>query len=112
MTVTELFTTIKESLSARRVYGDPIERDGVVVIPAAVVYGGGGGGNGDVHGSPQEGGGFGMLARPIGAFVISHGGARWVPAADYATRIGMMISVVATVWLLARRRYPMRPIPA
>ena len=103
MTVSELFDTIKEALSARRVYGDPVERDGVVVIPAAVVYGGGGGGAGDVHGKPQEGGGFGMLARPIGAFVIGNGTARWVPATDYS-RIGVMISVVATVWLLTRRR--------
>ena len=103
MTVSELFNTIKEALSARRVYGDPVERDGIVVIPAAVVYGGGGGGAAAVTGTPQDGGGFGLLARPIGAFVISNGTARWVPATDYG-RIGLMISVVATAWLLTRRR--------
>jgi len=103
MTASELLNTIKEALSARRVYGDPVERDGVVVIPAAVVYGGGGGGVGDFNGAPQDGGGFGMLARPIGAFVISNGTVRWVPATDYG-RIGLMISVLATAWLLTRRR--------
>lgn len=103
MTASELLGTIKEALSARRVYGDPVERDGIVVIPAAVVYGGGGGGVGDFTGTPQDGGGFGVLARPIGAFVISHGTARWVPATDYG-RIGLMIGVIATVWLLTRHR--------
>src|SRR5215469_4558028 len=103
MTVSELFGTIKESLSARRVYGDPVERDGVVVIPAAVVMGGGGGGAGQVNGGPQEGGGFGMLARPVGAFVISNGTARWIPATDYGL-IAMTLSGVATIWLLTRRR--------
>jgi hypothetical protein len=44
-----------------------------------------------------------MLARPVGAFVISNGTARWLPATDYGL-IAMMISGVATVWLLTHRR--------
>ncbi len=78
----QLVSTIRDTLSARRVFGEPVERDGVVVIPAAVVMGGGGGGAGTVDGGPQEGGGFGLLAWPVGAFVISNGTARWVPSID------------------------------
>ena len=100
MSVGELLTTIRETLTARRVFGEPIERDGVVVIPAAVVYGGGGGGVGVPQG---EGGGFGLLARPTGAFVVKDGTARWVPALD-VNRLGVVAGVVAVVWLLARRR--------
>jgi uncharacterized spore protein YtfJ len=100
VSVGELLTTIRETLTARRVYGEPIERDGVVVIPAAVVYGGGGGGVGTPQG---EGGGFGLLARPIGAFVVKDGTVRWVPALD-VNRLGVVAGVVAVVWLLARRR--------
>jgi uncharacterized spore protein YtfJ len=95
-----LLTTIRETLTARRVFGEPIERDGVVVIPAAVVYGGGGGGVGVPQG---DGGGFGLLARPTGAFVVKDGTARWVPALD-VNRLGVVAGVVAVVWLLARRR--------
>jgi uncharacterized spore protein YtfJ len=104
--------TIRDAVSARRVFGEPVERDGVVVIPAAMVLGGGGGGAGDVSGSPQEGGGFGLLARPVGAFVISHGGARWVPAVD-VTFFGVVAAVVVAVSLLVRRRNQVtRAIPA
>jgi uncharacterized spore protein YtfJ len=99
-----LLTTIRETLTARRVFGEPIERDGVVVIPAAVVYGGGGGGVGQIPGAQQgDGGGFGLLARPTGAFVVKDGTARWVPALD-VNRLGVVAGVVAVVWLLARRR--------
>jgi uncharacterized spore protein YtfJ len=95
-----LLTTIRETLTARRVFGEPIERDGVVVIPAAVVYGGGGGGVGVPQG---DGGGFGLLARPTGAFVVKDGTARWVPALD-VNRLGVVAGVVVVAWLLARRR--------
>lgn len=97
----ELVGTIRDVLSARRVFGEPVERDGVVVIPAAVVFGGGGGGVGN-NGALQEGGGFGLMARPVGAFVISHGGARWVPAMD-VNRLGIFAGVVVAAWLLRRR---------
>jgi uncharacterized spore protein YtfJ len=100
VSIGELLTTIRETLTARRVFGEPIERDGVVVIPAAVVYGGGGGGVGAPRG---EGGGFGLLARPTGAFVVKDGTTRWVPALD-VNRLGVVAGVVAVVWLLARRR--------
>ncbi len=104
MSIGELLTTIQETLTARRVFGEPIERDGVVVIPAAVVYGGGGGGVGRAVGGQQgDGGGFGLLARPTGAFVVKDGTARWVPALD-VNRLGVVAGVVAVVWLLARRR--------
>jgi uncharacterized spore protein YtfJ len=102
VSVGELLNTIRETLTARQVFGAPVERDGVVVIPAAVVYGGGGGGVGPVAGR-DEGGGFGLRARPTGAFVVTDGTARWVPALD-VNRLGVVAGVVAVVWLLARRR--------
>jgi hypothetical protein len=50
-----------------------------MVVPAARVMGGGGGG-GDNEGN--EGGGFGLMARPAGAWVIRNGDAEWKPAID------------------------------
>jgi uncharacterized spore protein YtfJ len=37
MKVEELLNGAREAISVRRVYGDPIEQDGVVVVPAAAV---------------------------------------------------------------------------
>ena len=70
---------IQERFTAGVVYGEPVESDGVVVVPAAWVMGGGGGG-GDTEGN--EGGGFGLFACPSGAWVIRDGEAEWKPAVD------------------------------
>ena len=100
MNVEELLSGARDAISVRRVYGDPIERDGVVVIPAAVV-GGGGGGGGDNE--DNGGGGFGLRARPVGAFVIKNGEVTWKPAIDPSRLIAAAIAALA-VWSFARRR--------
>src|SRR6266511_2234433 len=79
----ELVAQAKDAITVRRVFGDPIERDGTVVIPAAAVQGGAGGGGGqDSEGSGGGGSGFGLTARPVGAFVVKEGDVRWEPALD------------------------------
>jgi uncharacterized spore protein YtfJ len=87
------------------VFAEPIERNGLTVIPAARVAAGGGGGNGrDRHGQEGEGGGLGLTARPVGAYVIEDGKLRWEPAVDVnrlATIAGAI--VVAALWLSTRR---------
>jgi uncharacterized spore protein YtfJ len=93
MNVDEMLTGARDAMTVKRVYGDAIERDGMLVIPAAnVVGGGGGGGDQDNNG----GGGFGMSATPAGAWVIRNGEVEWQPAVD-ATRIatlGMLVAIV------------------
>ncbi len=100
MKVDELLSSAREAISVRRVYGDPIERDGVVVIPAAAV-GGGGGGGGDNE--DNGGGGFGLRARPVGAYVIKDGEVTWKPAVD-AVRVAFAVLFALAVWSRARRR--------
>ena len=71
MDLTETITNARDSITVKRVYGEPYERNGVTVIPAATVMGGGGGGEGDQgDGQTGSGGGFGLRARPVGAYVI------------------------------------------
>jgi uncharacterized spore protein YtfJ len=106
MNVHELVATTRDALTVGRVFGEPVERDGVTVIPAAVLRGGvGGGGGQDESGQRGEGGGFGLIARPAGAYVIKEGVVRWQPAFDLNRTLGLA-STVAIVWLLtaARRR--------
>jgi len=63
---------VRDTLSVRRVFGDPHTIDGITIIPVARIAGGGGGGgidadNGEGHGF---GTGFGLGARPVGLSAI------------------------------------------
>jgi uncharacterized spore protein YtfJ len=71
---------IDAAMTARRVFGDPIENHGITVLPVGRVIAGAGrgGGNGRSRG---WGGGFGVISEPLGVFVIDGTGARWVPVA-------------------------------
>ena len=94
MDVQTLLEQANDSITVKRVFGEPIERDGVLVIPAAMVAGGGGGGLGTGTGFGPDGeqqgegtgtgGGWGVQARPVGAFVVRDGVVTWVPAIDWA----------------------------
>jgi uncharacterized spore protein YtfJ len=104
MKIEELFAKARNSVEAKMVFADPIERDGLTVIPAARVAAGGGGGNGrDKDGQEGEGGGLGLTARPVGAYVIENGKLRWEPAVDVnrLATIGGAI-LLAAMWFTAR----------
>jgi uncharacterized spore protein YtfJ len=105
----ELIGAVREAMSARRVYGEPVERDGVTVIPAATVIGGGGTGIGEGASEGPEaerrpggfGAGFGGLMWPAGAFEIREGRVTWRPAIDL-TRV--LITALALGIALVRAR--------
>lgn len=94
----------RDALTAKRVFGDPYEKDGVTIIPAAKVQGGAGGGGGEGPGGEGkgEGGGFGISARPAGAYVISSGEVRWEPAVDM-NRLVAVGGAVALAFIFAIR---------
>jgi uncharacterized spore protein YtfJ len=84
-------------MGGRRVFGDPIEKNGVTVIPAARVMGGGGGGEGTPEGGePASGGGLGFDARPAGAFIVKGEDVTWMPAFDLNRAIagGVLLGIV------------------
>jgi uncharacterized spore protein YtfJ len=112
----ELIKGIREAFSVRQVFGEPVERDGVTVIPAATMIGGGGGGGGggaqqssnqDGEAEPQGqsglGVGFGGLMWPAGAFEIRDDRVTWRPAID-VTRVLVMVLVLAIAVVRARGR--------
>jgi uncharacterized spore protein YtfJ len=101
MDIMQVIDQARDSITVRRVFGDPVERDGLTIIPAASVQGGGGGGSpGDGEGS-GSGGGFGIRARPVGAYVIRDGKVRWEPALDLNRVIlgGQIVGIFALLTL-------------
>jgi uncharacterized spore protein YtfJ len=96
MKVDELLEGVRDAITARRVYGEPVEHEGVTLVPAAAVRGGGGGG-GDSEGN--GGGGFGLAGRPVGAWVIRDGEVTWRPAVDL-----IRLAAIGAVALLAIAR--------
>jgi len=101
--VSQVIEQARDVMTVRRVFGEPIERDGTVVIPAAAVAGGAGGGGGtDEKGNVGGGSGFGLRARPVGAFVIRDGDVRWEPVIDHERQLLINAALVAGGMLVLR----------
>jgi uncharacterized spore protein YtfJ len=101
MTPEDILSRVGDQLGIRRVFGEPIDRDGVTVVPVAVSIGGGGGGS--APGDQGDGGGFGGMVRGIGAYSISNGQVRFVPAVD-TTALAAIVVVALGIVVRARRR--------
>ena len=109
MDIDKTLSGAQDALTARRVYGEPYERNGLTVIPAASVQGGGGGGGSEAEGSTDGGGGFGLSARPVGAYVIRGEEVTWRPAIDLnrvilGCQLLGLVAIVLTHRRLGRRR--------
>ena len=102
MTPEEILERVGDQVGVRRVFGTPVEHDGVLVVPVAVAIGGGGGSTGvdDLGG----GSGFGGMVRGIGVYAISGGHVRFVPAVDTTALAAMFVLAVGVVVRARRRR--------
>jgi uncharacterized spore protein YtfJ len=106
MDVNEVIDRARDAFNARRVFGEPIQQGDATLVPAAWVSGGGGGGGGEAPTEGAEtatgkgyGSGFGLRARPAGAFVMRQGKVRWKPAVD-VNRIILGAQVLMGLFLL------------
>jgi uncharacterized spore protein YtfJ len=99
MNVDQMVKGAQDVLAVSRVYGEPIAKNGVTLIPAAEVSGAGGGGSDEAN---NGGGGFGVSARPVGIWVIRGDDVEWEPAVD-ATKVAMRGMLVAIVFLFVLR---------
>ncbi|MBO0361125.1 hypothetical protein J0X19_24415 [Hymenobacter sp. BT186] len=99
------------SVSAQAIYGPPIEREGVTVIPVAQArYGfGGGGGSGEkqqeagTHAGGGSGGGGGVSLTPVGYIELREGRARFKRIRSSAVPL---VAVSGLVALLLLRSVP------
>jgi uncharacterized spore protein YtfJ len=133
MQVEDILDQAREALTVRRVFGEPIERDGVTIIPVANVMGGGGGGWGEGPWPPPGATEATATTNPLGAEAAATAddprigssgsgsgvgfGVRATPAGAYVikdgavrwepamdlTRVAIMGQVVVIVFLLVVR---------
>jgi len=101
-----LARTIGRGAGAGAVFGAPVERDGVSVIPVAVsrfAFGGGGGRGPTADGRGEgQGGGGAAAARPCGFIEIRGGRARFRRIWDPRSIVVAALAAVATASLAAR----------
>lgn len=93
----------RNALAVDKVFGEAVTQGDVTVVPVARVIAGGGGGGGrdESLGQDGAGGGFGIVARPAGAFVIKDGAVRWQPVYDWE-RIAL-VAGLGVLWWVRRR---------
>ena len=88
---------------ARAVFGDPIERDGVTVIPVAqMIIGAGAGGGSTLDDEAGAGAGGGALTRPLGYIEIGDDGAVFQPIPQPWQNAGLVVSFAFAALLLAK----------
>ena len=113
MQLQDVLDAPRETFNVRRVFGEPIEKGEVTVIPVATVAGGGGGGGGPTDektgAETGSGAGFGGMARPAGVYVIRGQEVAWEPSLDVTliALAGIALGALITLTLgraLRRRR--------
>jgi uncharacterized spore protein YtfJ len=106
--IDRLAERVGSNATSRAVFGEPVERDGVTVIPVAKLRWGVGGGGG--HGTDEEhhregegaGGGAGMMATPVGYIEIVGGEAHFRRIVDLAALWPVFLVGGLAGWLLLR----------
>ncbi len=108
---------LRGQFSNQLIYGQPVSRNGVTVIPAASlrIWFAGGGQKGSVvpsrdrsnapeHAEGDAGGGTGIgRMKPAGFIEITDAGARWVPVSPSPQDVALRLVLLAVALFLARR---------
>jgi uncharacterized spore protein YtfJ len=104
----ELLATLADRIGARfnasTVFGTPVERDGVTVVPVAAARFGLGAGSGSdpSKGQNGEGGGGGGGVTPVGYIELKGGRSRYVPVVHPARMLALVCCTVLAALLIMR----------
>lgn len=102
----ELLSALAERIGARlgaaTVFGAPVERDGVTVVPVAVARFGIGAGSGTdpSKGQQGEGGGGGGTVTPTGYIELKDGRSRFVPVVHPARMLALVLGAAVAALLI------------
>jgi uncharacterized spore protein YtfJ len=99
---------IGSRLGAATVFGAPVERDGMTVVPVAVARFGIGAGSGTdpKKGQEGEGGGGGGMVAPTGYIELKDGRSRFVPVVHPARMLALVLGAVIAVLVIVRATQP------
>ncbi len=90
-------------VGARAVFGEPVERHGVTVIPVAqTIIGTGAGSGASADNEMGAGGGGGALSRPLGYIEITSGGATYVPLQPSWMSPGVLVAATLVALIVSR----------
>jgi uncharacterized spore protein YtfJ len=95
--VERLAQQIGITANAKYIYAEPIERDGVTVIPVAKAVYGFGGGSGKKENEQGAGGGGGAVLTPVGYIEIKDGATRFRPTRDAMIYVSLIAAVAPLV---------------
>jgi uncharacterized spore protein YtfJ len=85
------------------VFGEPVERDGLTVIPVAqAMWGSGAGSGGSDEDGSGSGAGGGALTRPLGYIELSGSSATYVPLQKPWQDAKLVLAWAVGAWFLAR----------
>ncbi|HQR36452.1 MAG TPA: spore germination protein GerW family protein [Blastocatellia bacterium] len=102
-----LAETLKTSAGAKMIYGDPVEHDGVTIIPVAKLRYGFGGGGGKHNEEEGGGGGGAEIVQPAGYIELKDGSSKFHAIRDPMAFVPLVIAGGLTGLLLVRGLYQM-----
>jgi uncharacterized spore protein YtfJ len=100
--VEKLAQRLGGTAGAATVFGAPVERGDVTVIPVARAVYGFGGGSGSSQGDQGSGGGGGVRVAPVGYIEMRPGAVRYTPIRDWAVLIPAIASAGALTLVAVR----------
>jgi uncharacterized spore protein YtfJ len=89
---------------AAAIFGEPVEREGLTVIPVARAAWGFGGGSGGDDANQGAGGGGGSLTYPLGYIEVRRDGAEFKPLRDRRLAAAVAAAVGLGLILLRKQR--------
>jgi uncharacterized spore protein YtfJ len=103
------------TIKASTVFGEPVERNGLTVIPVAKARWGFGGGGGSAarndRGPGGSGGGGGMVMSPVGYIEVRDGRAAFRPIRDPRAYLPYVVAAVVVAMLSLRALASRKPTP-
>lgn len=94
---------LSATANAATIFGAPVERGDVTVVPVARAVYGFGGGSGTRSGDEGAGGGGGVRVSPVGFFEIRPGAVHYRPIRDWALLAPVFVAGAVLMTLIAAR---------